>query len=302
MGSLFITGASGFIGRSLLGHLAKSESRATTTVLTRSPETLLSAVPPAREWCYLAGDITQPQTYATALSGVDTVVHLAATTGKANPDDYVRVIREGTRQLAEACHVAGVSRFILVSTVAAGFPDQRYYPYATAKAEAEQIISDSRMDWLIVRPTMVFGDGSPVLRGLATLAGAPVGLMPGPGGVMVQPVDRDDLAWMLCRLVGGGPSRETIDLGGPDKLTMLDLMRRIRSRLRGRPGPMLYLPLELMRRTLGVLEPGMRPLLPVTAGQLAAFANHSDARWHAWTDSIRTSLKSVDTMLTSLAR
>jgi NADH dehydrogenase len=299
MGPLFLTGASGFVGRSLLRHLRGAE--ANVTVLTRSPDALQQAVPRVKEWHYLAGDITRPSDYAKALADAETVIHLAAVTGKAPSTDYVRVIHDGTRRLVGACESSGVSHFILVSTIAAAFPDRRYYPYAEAKARAEEAVRDSDLEWLIVRPTMVFGKGSPVLKGLATLAGAPVGLVPGDGLPMVQPIDRDDLARVLTQFAGEPPGREIIDVGGSDQLSILDLMRRIRTALRGRPGPMVHLPLELMRRVLAGLEPGMLPLLPLTAGQLAPFANDGSARMHRRTEPFHSSLKTVDAMLAHLS-
>ena len=300
MGLLFLTGASGFVGRGLLRHLG--ETRTDVTVLTRSPDALQRAVPRAEGWQYFAGDITRPSTYVGALAGADTVLHLAALTGKAPARDYAQVIHEGTRWLVSACENSEVSRFIFVSTVAAGFRDRRYYPYANAKAQAEEVVRHSRLNWLIVRPTMVFGEGSPVLKGLAVLADAPVGLIPGGGSAMVQPIDRDDLARILSHLASEAPGREIIEVGGPDRLTFLDLMRRIRIELRGRPGPMVHLPLELMRRVLAALEPALLPVLPLTAGQLAPFANDGVARRHPRTDPFQSSLQGVDTMLATLTR
>ncbi len=298
MQSLFLTGVSGFVGRALLRHLAKSEHE--ITVLTRSPDLLQRAVPRAEGWRYVAGDVTQPSTYADTIAGADTVVHLAAVTGKAPAREYARVIYEGTRQLVSASESSGVSRFVFVSTIAAAFPDRRYYPYADAKAQAEDAVRDSHLDWLIVRPTMVFGKGSPVLKGFATLAGAPVGLIPGTGSTVVQPIDRDDLARILSCLISEPPGREIIEVGGPDQLAILDLMRKIRTVLRGRSGPMVHLPLESMRRVLAVVEPALLPVLPLTAGQLASFANDGVARRHLRTDSFKESLKTVDAMLADL--
>jgi len=298
MQSLFLTGASGFVGRALLRRLAKTEHD--ITVLTRSPDALQRAVPPARGWRYLAGDITQPSTYADAVADADTVVHLAAVTGKARAQEYARVIHEGTARLVSACEGSGGSRFIFVSTIAATFPDRRYYPYAEAKAQAENVVRASSLDWLIARPTMVFGKGSPVLKGLATLAAAPVGLIPGPGRTMTQPIDRDDLASILFNFISEPPGRDIIDVGGPDQLAVLDLMTRIRMVLRSRPGPMVHLPLELMRRVLATLEPALLPVLPLTAGQLASFGNDGVASRHPRTDSFQRSLRPVDKMLDDL--
>lgn len=300
MGPLLLTGGSGFVGRGLLQHLAATGAK--VTLLTRSPDALRRAVPPAEGWQYLAGDITDPSTYARQLAGIHTVLHLAAVTGRAPASQYAAVIHEGTRRLVRACEDRGVPRFVFVSSIAAGFADRRYYPYAEAKARAEDAVRGSRTDWLIVRPTMVFGRGSPVLKGLVTLAGALVGLMPGTGSAIVQPIDRDDLALILNSLVSERPGREIIEVGGPDQLSLLDLLRKIRVELRGRPGPMIRLPLELMRRALALIEPTSLGMLPLTAGQLAPFANDGIARRHPRTAPFQDSLKGVDEMLATLPR
>ena len=53
---------------------------------------------------------------------------------------------------------------------------------------------------------------------------------------------------------------------------------------------------------LAAVEPALLPVLPLTAGQLASFANDGVARKHPRTDPFQDSLKTVDSMLATLAR
>lgn len=299
MKSLFLTGASGFVGRGLLSRLPAG---ARVTILTRNPDALSAVHPPEPGWQYLKGDITQADTYNEALTDDTTVLHLAATTGKAPASEYFRVIDGGTRHLLRECKRRGVPRLVFVSTIAAGFSDQRHYPYAQAKATAEQAVRESSLDWLIARPTMVLGPNSPAMSGLATLAGAPVTLVPGRGEVVVQPIARDDMATILLALAETHLGRETVDLGGPDRVSMIDLLRQIRFRLRGSLGPVFHLPLGAMRQTLSWLEPAMLKLLPLTAGQLASFANDGVARPHPLTDRFVATLTPLPAMLKHVGR
>ena len=85
------------------------------------------------------------------------MVHLAAVTGRAAPADYRRVNVDGTRALLRACTAAKVRRFVHMSTIAAAYAEQRYYPYAKSKSEAEALVRDSGMDFSIIRPTLVLG-------------------------------------------------------------------------------------------------------------------------------------------------
>ncbi|MBI3682251.1 MAG: NAD-dependent epimerase/dehydratase family protein, partial [Acidobacteria bacterium] len=86
---LFLTGASGDLGRHLEPKLSARQS------LDRP-----------------GGDLLDPRTYAAKLAQCDTVVHLAAVTGKAAADSYFRVNREGTRILVEEARRAGVRNFL----------------------------------------------------------------------------------------------------------------------------------------------------------------------------------------------
>ena len=103
------------------------------------------------------------------------MVHLAALTGRAAPEEYKRVNVDGTSVLLQACKAAKVRRFLHVSTIAAGYPDQRYYPYATTKAQAESLVRESGLDLAIVRPTLVLGEKSPIWN---TLVPIPEGRRP----------------------------------------------------------------------------------------------------------------------------
>ena len=81
-------------------------------------------------------DLGTPAAYLDALRGCDTVVHLAAVTGKAKPTDYFRVNREGTRALVDAAKAAGVRQLLHVSTIAVKYRDEQRYFYAHSKRDA----------------------------------------------------------------------------------------------------------------------------------------------------------------------
>jgi len=275
MGPLFITGASGFVGRKVL-EVLKTRGVADVRCLTRSLADLSRLAPPAATWRYVEGSISAPP--RGALEGVHTVLHLAALTGKARPEAFRRVNVDGTRALLTASRAAGVPRFILVSSVAAGFSDRRHYPYGESKREAEALVRSSGLDFAIVRPTMVLGQGSPVFKGLKSLAALPVGIRFGRGRAQVQPVSVNDLAAILVDLCERPAlNGNTYGVGGRESVRLHDLLGRIRLAARGRSGPWATLPLGPMRAVLSTLEHALFPVLPFTAGQLASFANEATA-------------------------
>lgn len=262
--TLFLTGASGFIGQRTLPRLVDAGHE--LRCLTRSPREDRGAI------TWVEGDLTRPETYASALEGADAVVHLGALTGKAPADEHLRVNQAGTEALARAAAAAGVERFVFVSTIAARYPETRAYPYARAKAAAEATVRASDLAWTILRPTIVLGPASPLYGSLAGLAKAPVTPVFGDGRTRIQPIHVQDVADAVVDTLDDPETvRQAIDLGGPDVLTFDGFMKKLRAAQGKGEGPLLHLPVGLATFALSLLEPVLLPVLPVTAGQLYAF-------------------------------
>lgn len=257
MGRVFLTGATGFVGRPFAALL--NARHVHVTALPR-PE----------------GDLLTPATYAAALRGADTVVHLAAVTGRAPDAEYARVNVQGTTALVRAARDAGVSRFLFCSTIAVTFPDRRHYPYAISKAEAEAVVADSGLRWTTVRPTIVAGPGSPVMSRLAALARLPVVPLFDGGRARVQPIHVDDLALLLDDVLQRDRfDGEVLEFGGPDVLSLRDLLGRLRG---GRPARWLTIPTAPLRAALAIAEPILGARTPLSRGQLATFRFDGVAR------------------------
>ncbi len=265
--SLFITGASGYVGRNLLGRIDPQTFGQVRSLVRRNPG--------PQE---IAGDLTAPATYRDALAGCDTVIHLASLTGKSAPAECFRVNREGTRLLVEACEQAGVRNFLHVSTIAVKYPDLSGYHYAQAKRDAEEIVRSSRLRYTILRPTMIFGQRAPVLLNLTKLALLPVVPVFGDGRARVQPIHIDDLVRLMLAIVAAERfDNEVLDAGGPESLPIEDLLQRIRIAHGRRPARVIHLPVRMVEPCVRLAEAMLRSAMPVTAGQLKALTNDGTA-------------------------
>ena len=154
---IFVTGGSGFVGRRLLKALP-ALGRPIYALQRVAVRDEIRGVQP------VIGDLLEPRTYAPALSQCRTVLHLAASTGRAAAAEHMRANAEGTARLVGAAKDAGVTEFLFVSSIAAAFPDTRGYPYAIAKRAAEESVRASGLPFLIVRPTMILGPGASVVQ------------------------------------------------------------------------------------------------------------------------------------------
>ena len=271
---LFLTGVTGFLGSRLLARLIDDDRELLALVRETASEEEPGAKVP-----WVVGDLLDVPSYGAALHGVDAIVHLAGLTGKASAGDYARVNLNGTRVLAETARRAGVPRFLFVSSVAARFERRRHYHYGESKARAEKALAATCLRTSIVRPTMIFGPGSANLDALTRLATMPFIPVFGDGKALVQPIHVDDVvAAVVAVLDEDRFDGETMEVGGPEVLTIEQLLRRIRHAHLGRDGPVVRLPFRLVTAPLVVLEKALGPRpLPITAGQLCVFVNDSTA-------------------------
>jgi nucleoside-diphosphate-sugar epimerase len=292
--SLFVTGGTGFLGSGLLSNLANGRYRRIVCLTRRPP----AVRPPNVE--FVAADLLETGAYASALTGCDTVLHMAAATGKSRRAEYFRVNLEGTKALIGESRRAGVRRMIYISTIAAKFQDQSRYYYGQSKRQAEELLAGSGLEYAIVRPTIIFGEGAPVLAGLARLAAAPILPVFGNGRALVQPVSVSDLAVCLAEIVNENvPGSRAIEIGGPQVLSMEELLVKIRRHCGRAEGPVLHLPAKAIAVGLGLIENLVFPLLPFTAGQIASFMNDGVAASDPCLTKWQARMQNVDQMLSA---
>jgi dihydroflavonol-4-reductase len=178
MRSAFITGASGFIGRRLVESLRQKNVSVKCLVRPTSKVTALqkSGVE------LVVGAIDQPQSYAAALRGCDTIFHLAGLTHSTDREALYRINSDSCGFLASACaELDSPPRVVYVSSVAAAGPPPQgkqirdecdpaapVSDYGRSKWQGEQqwrAFAD-KLDITIVRPGIVYGPGDTVLAEL----------------------------------------------------------------------------------------------------------------------------------------
>ena len=154
---------------------------------------------PGVEW--VQGDMLDAGSLERAVQGVQAVIHLACATGVANESLARRVNVDGTRALLDAAQRHGARRFVFVSTISA--TRERMGPYGRTKREGEAMVAHAGLDWVIVRPSLVYGSAPVGL--FATLAGylrsLPVVPVIGSGKLELDPIHVDDVCEVLVQCV-----------------------------------------------------------------------------------------------------
>lgn len=230
MGRILIVGGSGFIGRHVAGRLQAAGHE---------------VVAAGRTTIDLAHD--DEARLREKLAGFETVVNCA---GLARGAAMTVVHGEGTLRLVRACAEARVTRFVHVSAL--GVTQSGETQYQRSKAVAEDFLESfdpdgARLDWRVLRPSLVVGRGGVSFDLQLALAALPLVPSIGGGAWRIQPVQVDDLAELALRLVEGvaGAARK-IDVVGPEPMTTDELSRELRAWMRLPPARFFAVPTPLL--------------------------------------------------------
>ena len=217
--SLLITGASSEMGGALIRQLLNNAGLKIRAMVHRS----LVNIP----GCEIRpGDLKNSGLLTRALSGVDTVVHMAALTKSTSELDYFETNVNGTENLIDACLKNGVKKIIYISSSAASLNGGGY---SRSKLEAEQCIKRSGMKWVIIRPSEVYGQrAGPINRLISWIQRCIFVPVIGSGQSKLSPVFIDDVVSTIAlSIFNKEVESETIVLAGPEELTYDDLVDRI---------------------------------------------------------------------------
>jgi len=175
---VFITGATGFIGRRLVDGLLQRNIH--VRAMIRPGKISDDRLPGACEQVPI--DLTDIDGLARAVAGCGAVVYCAGSVRGRNAADFNAANVTGVRAITKALRgMQAPPPLLLISSLAASRPELSHY--ARSKREGEQVLLDSPgLPWTIIRPPAVYGQGDremlPVLkmarRGLLAHAG-PVG-------------------------------------------------------------------------------------------------------------------------------
>lgn len=166
---LALTGATGFIGMTLLSRL--TEAGWQIRALYRPKKGRVPPVIPGVEW--VAGSLDDEATLDKLMAGVDAVIHCAGAVRGASQADFDRVNEEGALRVAlAAARQVHVPRFLLISSLAAREPDLSHYAGSKWRGECAVKAASDKLRWTVLRPPAVFGPGDrellPLFRSMAS--------------------------------------------------------------------------------------------------------------------------------------
>jgi uncharacterized protein YbjT (DUF2867 family) len=257
-----VFGGSGFLGRSVVRALAKRDYR--IRVAVRRPELAGYLQPLGRvgQIHSVQANLRYPASVEAAMRDCDIAVNLVGILTESGAQTFDAVQGKGAETVAKAASAAG-ARMVHVSAI--GADEKSESRYARAKAAGEAAVLSALPSATILRPSVLFGPEDQFTNRFAALAKvSPVLPLIGGGETKLQPAYVGDVATAVADAVDGKTKAgATYELGGPEVLTMREIMKIILD-ITDRDRMMVSLPFGLAKLQALLLQfaPGPLKLTP----------------------------------------
>jgi len=256
-----VLGGTGFVGHHLVKKLLETNHHLTLLVHRHLN----------KEISYdninvIYGDIETIDSLDKAFENIDVVYHLVGIIAETKDKKFDKTVAEGTKNVVKACIEKGVKKIIYLSAL--GTSKSAKTKYHQTKYQAEQAIETSGLNFIIYRPSIVYGPGDSFISQLSKIIKwFPFTPVIGSGKYLFQPIFIDDLIQaMVLGLEIPEATGQIIDIAGPEKLEYLKILNIIKKVLR-KKRLNFYIPITVMKKIAFCLEKIMKPS-PITREQL----------------------------------
>ena len=242
--TVLVTGAGGFVGTHLVpallsaGYHVICGGRNTVDLQRRFPTSQV-----------VECNFTSPfplETFDALLQSVSVVINTVGIIQEHGQDTFEAIHRRGPTDLFKAAERAGVQRVIQISAL--GADAQSATTYHKSKHEADVGLTSLSLEWVILQPSLIYGQGGRSFAFLSALAAFPVLFLPGRGDQLIQPIHIDDLTEAIVRLIGSDAvSRVTLPAVGPQPVTFRKFMEAIRCWMGLSPSHLGFVPMGIVR-------------------------------------------------------
>lgn len=252
-----VVGGSGFVGRYVVRALLAKGAR--VRIAARDPRRAFFLKPQGGlgQTQFVAVDVTRPDTVARALRGSDAVVNLVGVLA----GDFDRIHVEGARTVAEAAAAEGADALVQISAI--GADPESASAYGRSKGLGEQAVRAAFPAATILRPSIVFGREDDFINRFARMLQIAPAMPVVRPQTRFQPVFAGDVGDAVVAALSANTAGQTLELGGPETLTMHALLEWIAHAI-GRAPRLIDLP-DPVAGTIARL--GFLPGAPITWDQ-----------------------------------
>jgi uncharacterized protein YbjT (DUF2867 family) len=220
-----IFGGSGFVGRQVARLMAKRGWRVRVAV-RRPDEALFTRTYGAvGQVAPVLCNIRDEGSVRAAMLGADAVVNCVNILRPEGKSTFKNVFEDGAEHIARISAEMGVAHLVHISGL--GVDPNSASKYVAAKSHGEAAVLKHRPDAVVLRPSVMFGIGDTFYNRFAAMTRlGPVMALAG-GNTRMQPVFVDDVALAAAKGATGEAAPGIYELGGPDILTMRQIVRQV---------------------------------------------------------------------------
>ena len=222
-GLVTVFGGSGFVGKYVVRALCRDGWR--VRVAARRPHTCqdLKVIGNVGQVQLMQANIRFPKSVANAVEGADAVVNLVAVLFEDGKQSFDSLHIKGAATVAEAAARAGVTNYVQMSAL--GADENSESEYGRSKYMGEQAVRSALSSADIMRPSIIFGEEDDFFNRFAQMAQfAPALPLIGGGDTKFQPAYVGDVADAIAKVINGGTTGETYELGGPRVYSFKELL------------------------------------------------------------------------------
>ncbi len=260
-----VFGGSGFIGRHLIGRLARQGWIVRVAVRRPSRAGFLKPVGDVGQITPIRAPIQDQIAVESAVAGADAVINLVGILYERRHQTFAAVHDRGAQTVADASAAAGVGRLVQVSAL--GADPHSTADYARSKGAGEAAVRTACPDAVILRPSVVFGPEDGFFNRFAEMARiSPVLPLIGGGKTRFQTVYVGDVADAIAKTVSDPAcAGRTYELGGPHVYTFKELMELLLRQIHRRR---LLVPWPFAMAELQAIFFELLPVPPLTRDQV----------------------------------
>jgi NADH dehydrogenase len=239
---ILVAGGSGVIGAAVVRRLVREG--ADVAVMTAHPKKSEGRIRQLGA-TMVVGDVRDASSLDGAVAGTDAVIQALSFPNypmekPRKGSTFWEFEARGTERLVTAAARAGARRFVFSSGVGAA-PDAPKH-WSRAKWAGEEAIRSSGIPHTIIRPSWAYGPEDRALNRFVTFhRWLPFVPVVGDGNQKLQPVFIEDVAEVFARAVRPDGPVGTFELGGPEVISMNDVLRTMME-VRGKRKPLVHVP------------------------------------------------------------
>ncbi len=235
---ILVTGATGYVGGHVVHRLRAAGRKVRCVVRPSALDRQLEDLR-ALGCEVVRASLSDARALLAAVEGVDGAIHMAGSIRPAPGETPHQIHVEATGTLVQALRAAPIRKLVLLSSL--GVRPKAVTGYHRTKWEAESIVRESGMAYVILRPSLIFGRlvghrDSKLMARLTQriLEESPVPVISGAG--QIQPIFIGDVAQCLvAALERDDLFNETLELGGPTAMDFESLVDTLAKSLRRQP-------------------------------------------------------------------